>query len=112
MDIYRERIKPLFESTGMTDIDLERAIGLPRSIIYKWDNGINQSFKKYSDLIASYFNVTSDYILGNSAIKKPATISDDGLTDEERDFIERYRRLSPDRKKFFSDQVQAWSEKP
>lgn len=50
MDLYIERIKPLFESSGMTDKDIEEALNLPRGVIYKWGIGkikaINDSSPK------------------------------------------------------------------
>ena len=64
MDIYQERIKPLFKSSGLTDSELEQAIGLPRSIIYDWDKGRSKGYKKYIDKIAKYFSISSDYLLG------------------------------------------------
>ena len=69
MDIYIERIKPLFKNSGLSNIQLEKVIGLPRSIIYDWDNGRSKSYKKYADKIAQYFGISTDYILGKENTK-------------------------------------------
>ena len=74
MDLYIERIKPLFESSGMTDKDIEEALNLPRGVIYKWGIGKNKSYKRLIPEIAKYFNVSADYLMGldspSAGIKK------------------------------------------
>lgn len=74
MDLYIERIKPLFESSGMTDKDIEEALNLPRGVIYKWGIGKNKSYKRFIPEIAKYFNVSADYLMGldspSAGIKK------------------------------------------
>ena len=74
MDLYIERIKPLFESSGMTDKDIEEALNLPRGVIYKWGIGKNKSYKRFIPEIAKCFNVSADYLMGldspSAGIKK------------------------------------------
>lgn len=36
MNLFAERFLPLIEKSGKTDQELEKAMGLPRSIIYDW----------------------------------------------------------------------------
>lgn len=86
MDLYIERIKPLFESSGMTDKDIEEALNLPRGVIYKWGIGKNKSYKRFIPEIAKYFNVSADYLMGldspSAGIKKDP-IPKDGVEDSE-----------------------------
>lgn len=86
MDLYIERIKPLFESSGMTDKDIEEALNLPRGVIYKWGIGKNKSYKRFIPEIAKYFNVSADYLMGlddpSAGIKKDP-IRGDGAEDSE-----------------------------
>ena len=86
MDLYIERIKPLFESSGMTDKDIEEALNLPRGVIYKWGIGKNKSYKRFIPEIAKYFNVSADYLMGldapSAGIKKDP-IPKDGAEDSE-----------------------------
>ena len=71
MNLFAERFLPLIEKSGKTDQELEKAMGLPRSIIYDWKNGRNKSsFKKYAGNFAEYFNVSADYLLGNTVTRK------------------------------------------
>lgn len=86
MDLYIERIKPLFESSGMTDKDIEEALNLPRGVIYKWGIGKNKSYKRFIPEIAKYFNVSADYLMGldspSAGIKKDL-IQKDEVEDSE-----------------------------
>lgn len=72
MDIAKERILNLISNSGQKDNFLEETIGLPRGIIYKWKTGKNKNFKFYITEIASYFRVSTDYLLGNTDDPAPA----------------------------------------
>lgn len=117
MDLYIERIKPLFESSGMTDKDIEEALNLPRGVIYKWGIGKNKSYKRFIPEIAKYFNVSADYLMGldspSVGIKKdpvPKDEAEDSETaelheiwssadkSERRDLLEMARMLKNRRK--------------
>lgn len=65
MDIFHERIKPLFEKSGKSDAELEREIGIPPKKINQWTTGYTKSWQKYIPQIAAFFNVSTDYLLGN-----------------------------------------------
>ena len=84
MDLYIERIKPLFESSGMTDKDIEEALNLPRGVIYKWGIGKNKSYKRFIPEIAKYFNVSADYLMGldspSAGIKKDPIPKDEAMS--------------------------------
>lgn len=117
MDLYIERIKPLFESSDMTDKDIEEALNLPRGVIYKWGIGKNKSYKRFIPEIAKYFNVSADYLMGldspSAGIKKdpiPKDEVEDSETaelreiwssadeNERRDLLEMARMLKNRRK--------------
>lgn len=66
MDIYFDRIKPLFDGSGKTDADLEREIGIGAKKISQWNIGYTKSYTKFIPQIASYFHVSTDYLLGNT----------------------------------------------
>lgn len=72
MDVYKERIRPLFDKSGLQDKQIEKLLGLPRGVIYKWGTGKYKSYKTYLYQIASYFHVSTDYLLGNTDNPSPA----------------------------------------
>lgn len=93
MDIFTNKIKPLFDNSGLTDAELEKQIGLPKGKIYDWKSGRNKSYKNYVDKIAAYFNVSADYLL--STKNKPTNYGE--LTDEQKIWIKFFEGLSPEK---------------
>lgn len=71
MDIYAERIKPLFDQSGKSDAELEREIGIPARKISQWNINYTRSYTKYIPQIAAYFHVSTDYLLGNTDVTTP-----------------------------------------
>lgn len=76
MNIYLDKIKPLFSKSKLDDAELERNIPLPKGIIYDWNTGRTKSYKKYISEIANYFNVSTDYLLGKTENPSPQTIDE------------------------------------
>jgi len=72
MDDTQNRLMFLIDSSGKGDAVIERELNLPRSTIYDWRKGRSKSYKKYVSKIATYFNVSTDYLLGNEQKEKPA----------------------------------------
>lgn len=79
------RIKELCSERGITMGKLEEDAGLSESIIRKWKSGTSPSIDKIK-LIAKYFNVSSDYLIGLSDISSPAEdlIGDDDFVSLQR----------------------------
>ena len=98
MDLYIERIKPLFESSGMTDKDIEEALNLPRGVIYKWGIGKNKSYKRFIPEIAKYFNVSADYLMGldspSAGIKKGPIPKDEAVGSAKQKLLDALDGLS------------------
>lgn len=78
MDIYAERIKPLFVRSGKSDAELEREIGIPAKKISQWNINYTKSYTKYIQQIAAYFHVSTDYLLGNTDTPA-ATVEAEGI---------------------------------
>lgn len=72
IDIYKERIKPLFDKSGLMNKELESEIGIPEKKISEWNAERLKSYDKYIPQIASYFRVSTDYLLGNTDDPSPA----------------------------------------
>ena len=104
MDIYKERIKPLFDGTNLSDKDLELAISLPRGIIYTWNTGKSTSYKNYVDKFAVYFNISADYLLGNANVKE--TYDKGRLYDPlDQELLLLIQNLSCEQKQFLIAQI-------
>lgn len=99
MDIFSERIKPLFDKSGKSDAELEREIGIPPKKINQWTTGYTKSWQKYIPQIAAYFNVSTDYLLGNTDDPTP-TVANAAeapvpfqLTDKARELLDIFFNL-------------------
>lgn len=94
MDIFTDRYLPLIEKSGKTDSELEKEIGLPRSIIYDWRKGRNKSYKKYADKFAAYFNVSVSWMLGIEENEKSAPSEESALDSE---IVQLFAALTADK---------------
>ena len=105
MDIYKDRILPLFLKSGMNDQQLEHKIGLPRGTLYNWKMNRVKSYKKYCGQIASYFHVSTDYLLGNTddptptGQKETPPTQGGGLSEKDARLIQWFRSLPPEKQR-------------
>lgn len=86
------RIKELCAEREITFAKLEEETGLSSSIIRKWKNNTSPSIDKIK-LIARYFNVSTDYLIGLSDIP---TSAEELIGDEDFVSLQRAKsRMSP-----------------
>lgn len=78
-----ERIRLLREELGLTQRELADAIGIDRTAIAKYESGASGAKSEMLEKLATFFGVTTDYLLGRSDTKTPAPVSRDGLDDPE-----------------------------
>lgn len=107
MNIYEERIAPLFTQTGKNDKELETIIGLPKGIIYNWKSGRSKNFEAYIPQISKYFHISADYLMGIDPSKSPVEAEGEKeATDQKANgedaqlaqLIAGFSRLSPQQK--------------
>jgi transcriptional regulator with XRE-family HTH domain len=97
-DYTGDMIFSLLESRGKTKIDLADALpGVSKSQVSEWSRGITKSYTKYIGEIASYLDVSVDYLLGNDSNKnKPADYTGRPLTEKQKLVWDRLMKLSPE----------------
>lgn len=88
MEIMLSRIAELLGRKHGSKKSLADHLKLSPAVVTDWFSGRNKSYPKYATQIADYFGVSLDYLSGATdqrdritGINKPATISDDGLSD-------------------------------
>ena len=87
---FQERLKDLRTERGMTLSDLEKATGISRSALGKYESDEYKEVSHASIVtLAKYYGVTSDYLLGLSENKNPANanLSDLHLQDDVIDIL-------------------------
>ena len=75
-----DKIKILREGRGITQSELARKLGVTRSGVNAWEMGISVPSTQYVVELAMLFGVSTDFLLD---IEKTATVSVEGLTNEE-----------------------------
>ncbi|HIR98844.1 MAG TPA: helix-turn-helix transcriptional regulator [Candidatus Coproplasma avistercoris] len=64
MEIFAERLKELREEKGLTQRELSRQTGIPRSSITFWEKALRVPSATAVITFAKFFGVTADYLLG------------------------------------------------
>ncbi len=73
-------IRILREKQNISQQKLADAVGLSQQSIYQYENGIAEPDIDTLIKIATYFNVSVDYIVGNTEIKRL-------ITEQEEEFL-------------------------
>ncbi len=73
-----DKIKDLREQKNLTQTDLAKLLGITRSSVNAWEQGISVPSTQYVVELAQLFKVSTDYLLGVDA---SATLSIAGLTE-------------------------------
>lgn len=64
MKEFANKLRILREENNLTQPQLAKILGVSKGIVSFWENDINEPKATYIKLIASYFNVSTDYLLG------------------------------------------------
>ncbi len=75
-----DRIKTIREQRGLTQADLAKQLGITRSSVNAWEQGISVPSTQYVVELASLFKVSTDYLLG---IDTTATVNVSGLFEDD-----------------------------
>lgn len=106
MDTY-DRIEVLLTKHGMKQSDLAKAVGISTGLISQWKNRSQQPSAKKLQMVADYFGVSVDYLLGKESKEKPAT---NGGDEPLEDCIVLHRDGKTSRYKFTREQLDAMAE--
>ena len=63
MNFY-ERFNALLEENGISPLRLAKEIGVPKSIVYEWKNGIREPSADNLKKLSSYFGLSVSSVLG------------------------------------------------
>ena len=76
-----ERILALKEKHNLSDKEFGIKAGVGEKAIDNWKRGLSASYMKKLDILANFFNVSTDYLLtGNGQKEKPPVNGDEELT--------------------------------
>lgn len=66
MDIFASRFRSLIEESGKLQKDICNELGLSPSRFSNWKSGYAEPYYNELVLLADYFNVSTDYLLGRT----------------------------------------------
>lgn len=100
--VVYERIKSLCVKKGITIAKLEADLGFGNSSIKKWEKSSSPSIDKIVK-VASYFDVSTDYLLGRSDFEKSIH---DIIGDEDIISFQRAKETMPERYQIAKEIIQ------
>lgn len=83
-----DRVKELANKQGLSINDLEEKIDFSRNSLYSWKN--SEPKPKKLNVVADYFNVSTDYLLGRTDNPRIATDDDMSEIDLKKDAAESF----------------------
>ena len=80
MDELGKRLKDLRLERDMTidmfvyDMEQKYHIEISKANVSRWENGINEPTLHYAKYLCKYYNVSLDYLIGNTDVKTPTEL--------------------------------------
>ena len=114
MNNFKNRLKELRESEGISLKQLSLVLGVSDAAICKWENGVAEPKVTYLIKLSNYFDCTIDYLVGKTddfdLAAFPPKENVLKLTAKEKQLILSIRQLSPNLKLLLQDTVDAWNK--
>lgn len=92
MPQFKDMLRYLRKRANLTQQELADKVGLTRSRINNYEQGVRQPDFETAELFADFFNVDMNTLLAKSAPAVPAM----ELTPEEAQLVDDYRDASPE----------------
>ena len=64
MNNFKENLKNLRQEDKVGQVELAKSIGVSKGIISLWENGLREPNMSSLILLAKFFNVSIDYLVG------------------------------------------------
>ncbi len=64
LESFKNNIKSLRSEAGLGQVELVKRLGVSKGIVSLWENGLREPNLSSLILIAKFFNVSIDYLLG------------------------------------------------
>ena len=96
-----KNLKVLRESSGVSQQKLADAIGSNQQSVHRYENGDYEPDIQTLILLADYFDVSVDFLVGRTEIREKVKVIDSsGIDNDEVSLIEKYRELTYGYKKY------------
>ena len=61
---FAEKLKEIREEKGLSVLELSKEVKISKSALYRWEKGEADVASDYLIVLAKYFGVTTDFLLG------------------------------------------------
>ena len=92
--MLKNRIKELRMQDNLSQAKLGATLNLTQQAIAKWEKGTAEPDTETLGKLSCFFNVTTDYLLGNSNSPEPLNTQKEHQSQKEKDALEVYNMLS------------------
>lgn len=104
--MFTERLKSLRKETGLTQKEIADHFKTSPQSYAQWEKGLRNPSKESLEKLAQFFNVSTDYLLGNSELKNP----EDQLSNVELLFRKTSKNMTPEQKETFQKELLEFME--
>lgn len=67
--MFPERLKSLRLEAGLTQKEIAEKLKIKQQSYSRWENSTSKPSRKTLEILSEFFNVSTDYLLGNSNLK-------------------------------------------
>lgn len=89
-----EIFKKLMDERGITAYKVSKDTGISSQTLSAWKKDIYTPKQEKMELIANYFDVSVDYLMGRTPYRKPPTLPEPPENNEEAELQELCRQVS------------------
>ena len=94
MGEFKEILRELRIENNLTIKELSERCGYSKSVICYWEKGLRHPNAAAISVLAKFFNVSTDYLIGNEEPTRGEGISTLKLEPEEEELLRIYRNVS------------------
>ncbi|MCI9010016.1 MAG: helix-turn-helix transcriptional regulator [Clostridia bacterium] len=104
-------LKELRKEKGLTQLQVANALKISRQVYANYENEINQPDCKMLVILANFFEVSVDFLLGRSDDLGNVTVqsSSPALPQDERELLKLFRVLPPEYKQLALNTLRTWT---
>lgn len=104
--MFTKRLKSLRKEAGLTQKEIADHFKTSPQSYAQWEKGLRSPSKESLEKLAQFFNVSTDYLLGNSELKNP----EDQLSNVELLFRKTSKDMTPEQKEIFQKELLEFME--
>lgn len=99
MDKFSERIRELRAKKDLSQEELGNIAGVGKQAVSSWERNESKPRSDVLNVLADFFNVTTDYLLGRTDNPRSDVIPAPSVSPDDLELLEKLKNLSPEKRK-------------